>query len=364
MSKFKHIIIIVCLALLLIITIYLLYRSFHAIPEGLIVASGRIEGREVVLATRISGRISKLFYNESDEIKENDLVATIESDQLLAQYNQTLKNIDYYRKHLELIKLDIAYTEKDVGARINEAKEHFNSAQSAYKKTSILMKNLEKEYNRYEKLFHENLVSESDFDAIKTSYSSSIEDFNRAKNEFDKAKANLDAVVARRDQIEIKMKELEETKSKLELEIERNKELKADVAEMNVHSPINGVILSRPAENGEVISFGVPIYVAVDMDRLYLKVYIPETLIGKIKLGDPSKIYIDAYPNRAFDATVTKIFQQAEFTPKNVETKEERVKLVFGVELTFKDNSERLLKPGMPADAVIKYLDNVDWIKP
>jgi HlyD family secretion protein len=364
MRNFRYILIIVCSVLLIIIGIYLLYRTLKAVPEGLIVASGRIEGREVVLATRISGRIHKLMYDESDEIKKNDLVATIESDQLIAQYNQTLKNIDYYKNHLDLIQIDIGYTLKDVEARINEAREHYNSAQSAYKKTLILMKNWEREFSRYEKLFHDKLVSESDFDAVKTSYTSSIEDFNRAKNEFDKTKANLDAVMARRDQIEIKRKELEETKSSLESEIEKSKELKADVAEMNVYSPINGVILSRPVENGEVISFGTPIYVAVDMDRLYLKVYISETLIGKIRLGNPVKIYIDAYPNRAFDATVTKIFQQAEFTPKNVETKEERVKLVFGVELTFKDNSERLLKPGMPADAVIKYINNVDWIKP
>jgi HlyD family secretion protein len=90
------------------------------------------------------------------------------------------------------------------------------------------------------------------------------------------------------------------------------------------------------------------------MNRLYLKVYIPEPEIPKLKLGQPAEINVDAFPGRTFAARITKIYDQAEFTPKNVETKEERVKMVFGVELGL-DNPERLLKPGMPADCRIRW---------
>lgn len=94
-----------------------------------------------------------------------------------------------------------------------------------------------------------------------------------------------------------------------------------------------------------------------------MKVYVPEPDIGKIKIGLPARVYIDAYPDKYFNGKVTKIYEQAEFTPKNVETKEERVKLVFGVEVSV-ENPEGLLKPGMPADVVIKWKDNAPWIKP
>jgi HlyD family secretion protein len=92
----------------------------------------------------------------------------------------------------------------------------------------------------------------------------------------------------------------------------------------------------------------------VDMNRLYVKVYIPEPDIPKIKLGDPADVSVDAFPGRTFPARVTKIYQQAEFTPKNVETQEERLKLVFGVELSFV-RPEGVLKPGMPADGAIHW---------
>jgi HlyD family secretion protein len=103
-----------------------------------------------------------------------------------------------------------------------------------------------------------------------------------------------------------------------------------------------------------VVSPGSPIFVMVDMSRLYLKVYIPEPDIPKLKLGDEAEIQVDAFPGRTFRARISKIYDQAEFTPKNVETKEERVKLVFGVELAFV-SGEGVLKPGMPADCVIRW---------
>ena len=95
-------------------------------------------------------------------------------------------------------------------------------------------------------------------------------------------------------------------------------------------------------------------FVMVDLNRLYLKVYVPEPEIPKLKLGDPAQITVDAFPGRTFPARITRIYDEAEFTPKNVETKEERVKLVFGVELTLVQ-PDPALKPGMPADCAIRW---------
>ena len=126
------------------------------------------------------------------------------------------------------------------------------------------------------------------------------------------------------------------------------------LAERQIVAPTDGTILSRPVEVGDVVSPGSAVFRMVDMGRLYVKVYIPEPDIGKLRLGDPAEIAVDAFPNRRFAARISKIPDEAEFTPKNVETAEERLKLVFGVELTF-ITPDDVLKPGMPADCVIHW---------
>lgn len=343
---------------------FLIYRAINKIPEGLIVASGRIEGREVIVSPRVTGRIKQLLYDESDEVSQNLLIATIESDQLLAQLSREEKNLALYQSRLYQAESDYIYTKKEVQANIVAAQESLSASKAAYKRAKVIMDNWKREYKRYEKLVAEKLVSQSDFENVKTTYETSLENFNVADKEVKMAKANLEAALARNDIIEIKRTEMDVAKKTYDAQSSRVDELKADVSELKIYAPSNGVILTRPVENGEVVGVGSPMYVMVDMDKLYLKVYIPETQIGKLKLKMEAKVYVDAYPDRDFNAKITKIYEQAEFTPKNVETKEERVKLVFGVELSFINNKERLLKPGMPADAVIRYKEGVEWIRP
>lgn len=131
-----------------------------------------------------------------------------------------------------------------------------------------------------------------------------------------------------------------------------------------VVSPINGTVTNRIRDNGEVVTPGSPILEAVNLDKLYLKAYVPENQIGRVRLGLPAKVYVDAYPNQPFDATVRYISSTAEFTPKEVQTPDERVKLVYAVKLYIKDNKGHRLTPGMPADAIIRWKENVRWQKP
>jgi HlyD family secretion protein len=134
--------------------------------------------------------------------------------------------------------------------------------------------------------------------------------------------------------------------------------------EMTVRAPSDGTVLVRTIEHGEWVQPGTPLYTLVDLHRLYLKIYVPEPDIGKIVHDQPARVHVDAFPDRFFPARVSKIASEAEFTPKNVETREERVKLVFAVELALDDNPGGTLKPGMPADAVVRLEDGPDWITP
>jgi HlyD family secretion protein len=119
-----------------------------------------------------------------------------------------------------------------------------------------------------------------------------------------------------------------------------------------VRAPIAGVVTVRSVEVGDLVTVGSPIVTIANLDRVYLRIFVAETDLGLVKLGQPVEVRIDAFPGRVFPGTVDEISNRAEFTPGNVQTKEERVKLVFAVRVAL-ENGERVLKPGLPADAVI-----------
>lgn len=130
----------------------------------------------------------------------------------------------------------------------------------------------------------------------------------------------------------------------------------AQIAQMTLIAPVDGIIATQGIYAGEMAQPGVPLLTISDLSSLELVVYIPETRIGQVRLGAPVEVSVDAYPRRTFDGVVTLIGREAEFTPRNVQTEEDRVSLVFAVHVQI-DNPDGDLKPGMPADAVIETLD-------
>ncbi|HEY5998878.1 MAG TPA: efflux RND transporter periplasmic adaptor subunit, partial [bacterium] len=124
------------------------------------------------------------------------------------------------------------------------------------------------------------------------------------------------------------------------------------LAQARVAAPGDGRVSLRNAEPGEVVTPGFPILRIAELGRVWLRVYVPETRIGLVKPGQRAAVSVDAFPGRSFPGVVAEIAEKPEFTPKNVQTREERVKLVFGVKVEI-ENPGGELKPGMPADAVI-----------
>jgi len=119
-----------------------------------------------------------------------------------------------------------------------------------------------------------------------------------------------------------------------------------------VVSPIDGLVLRKNLEVGETANPGVSILTLMNPREVWVRAYVPEEEIGRIKVGDTARVGVDAYPGRAFSGRVSEISSEAEFTPKNVQTRKERVHLVFRIKVML-DNPEGILKPGMPADAEI-----------
>jgi HlyD family secretion protein len=141
-------------------------------------------------------------------------------------------------------------------------------------------------------------------------------------------------------------------------------EVESILADLTIVAPTSGTITTRMVNTGEVVMAGAPLLELVDLDRLYLKVYIPEIEIGKVRLDLPARIYTDAFPDQPFDATVGYIASKAEFTPKEVQTRDERVKLIYAVKLYLAANPDHRLTPGLPADAIIRWHEGVAWMKP
>jgi len=219
------------------------------------------------------------------------------------------------------------------------------------------------DFRRYRKLYRKRVISKNRFEEVKRAYEVAKERYRATLRELKIAEENL---ALAREKISL-VESREKIYRAMLNEVKRAKaavdEAQALVDDTKIVSPIDGVVLEKLVDVGEVISAGTTIFVVVDLNRLYLKMFVNERDIGKIALGMPARIYVDAYPERGFEAYVCFISQKAEFTPKEVETVSERVHHVFAVKLCLKRNPQGLLKPGMPANGVIKYRGN-RWYNP
>jgi HlyD family secretion protein len=191
---------------------------------------------------------------------------------------------------------------------VNQSKALVLNAEAQYDKAH-------KDYDRFTVLHRDGVVSSQQMDAAKSAY--------------DAAAAQL----------------------KLSRATLRTSDIK--LQDTVIYAPLNGVVLRKNVEEGETVGTGTMIFTIGDLENPWVKVYVKEDKLGFVKLGQHAEVKTDTYPGKVYDGTVTYISSEAEFTPKNVQTREERVKLVFGVKVTVK-NVNNELKPGMPADVTIR----------
>jgi HlyD family secretion protein len=324
-------------------------------PSTVVRASGRIEARQVTLAPKeIQGRIKRLYVDEGATVAQGQVLAELESNQLDARYAGLRANLANIDAQIRQASIDVSYTATSTSAGVAAAQAAVNGARALIDKANAVLAQARIEHERTLNLYNGGIVPKSTLDQADMSLQTSEADAVAAANALAQAEGNLAVAKASRQTVDLKRQQvsvLRETRRSVQAQLA---ELEANLAERIIVAPANGTILSRPVEVGNVVSPGSPIFVMVDMNRLYVKVYIPEPDIPKIKLGDPADVTVDAFPGRTFPARVSRIYQQAEFTPKNVETQEERLKLVFGVELSF-PQADGVLKPGMPADGAIHW---------
>jgi HlyD family secretion protein len=228
------------------------------------------------------------------------------------------------------------------------------------------------DWTRAQRLISNDDITRQQFDQFKTRYDASsaalkraaealklveegprVEQIEQAKAAVEKTRAALRVAEAGRIDIQRRRQELAMRKADIERASAQKGVLSAQMSDRQVESPVDGVVLSKSAETGEVLAGGAALLTIGDIDRPWVRGYIGETDLGRVKLGMAADVTTDSYPGKIYKGKITFINSEAEFTPKQIQTTEERVKLVYRVKIEV-ENPNRELKSNMPVDAVIR----------
>jgi membrane fusion protein YbhG len=333
-------------------------------PDGLIQANGRMEGDHVTVSSKFHGRIAKLLVREGDSVRKGEVLVQLEDPQVKSRVRQARYAVAALQARVKASQTNLEVLKKDVPHSIATAKATVAHAHAVTAECEAKFEQNKRDAKRFRDLAAKGSVDKhrseqadlaltlatNECITAHTALTQGEEQLAHAKLGWDRIRAGEDNLAALEAQQEQAREVLAEAKSVLE--------------DFTIVAPSQGVVTTRIVDAGEVVSAGMPLLDLVDLDRLYLKAYVPEILIGKLRLGLPARIYTDAYPDRPFEAEVRYISSRAEFTPKEVQTPDERVKLVYAVKLYLIDNPDHCLSPGMPADAVIRWKNQTPWEKP
>lgn len=295
---------------------------------NILVANGTIEATEVEVSSKLPGRLAQLLVKEGDQVQANQVIARLDTSEIEAEVAQAQAAFNRAEAQLkELLAGSRLQEIEEARANLQQAEDHLKLAAD--------------DWHRFDNLFKEGAIS--------------IQERDRAKNRLDVAQSQVKAaneryalvkIGPRPEVIEAARHERDRAKAALHLAQVR-------LRDSAILAPLAATVLTKRAEQGEVVNPGFPIAILVNPDDLWLRVFIPESEIGLVGIGQAAAVTVDSFPNRRFEGKVIEISSKAEFTPRTVQTKKERVNLVFGVKISL-DNRERLLKPGMPADTEIR----------
>lgn len=281
------------------------------LPAGIVYGNGHIEGVEVRIASEVPGRVLEHTLEEGQLVKNGQRLLVIDPQ----SYRDELSIIEGELTALRTM-LEVIDTQIDIWTH------HAETA--------------ERQVARLRRLTGEQMASEQELDRA-------LDTERQATGELERLRSERQVLAARIDSASSSVRIAE-----------------TQVMRSEVFAPQEGTVLVRVVETGEVIQAGQPLAILVDLTRLELKVYLPEIDAGRVKQGASARVRVDAYPERLFEARVARIDDYAQFTPRDIHLPEERVRMVYGVVLAL-DNPDRVLKPGMPADAWILWDEGQVW---
>ncbi len=295
--------------------------------DNVIALSGNVEVTEANIGFKIPGRLAERPVDEGQRVKKGDLLARLDSaepESIVRQNRAALEEAE-----TRLAELKAGSRKQEIGQAAANVDAH---------EAELLR--IRKDYERAELLYKNGAISAAQYDAAKSSYDSRAAMVKNAREALSLVKEG-----PRKEDIRMAEHRVAQLRAALATSEER---LKDTV----LYAPFEGVILRKNAELGETVAQGTPVFILGDLDNPWIKVYVKEDKLGLVKPGQKAKVTTDTFKGKSYEGTVSYVSSEAEFTPKTVQTQEERVRLVFGVKVSVK-NENWELKPGMPADVRI-----------
>jgi HlyD family secretion protein len=350
--------------------------------------SGTIEAIQSNLAFQVSGRVQEVLTDEGRSAAKGEVLAVLDRREFTALRDQAQANLQRAEQNMRQLETVLEVNRKVLPAEVDRAaaavralqaqlteaetglrSEEIERARLAVEASQVVLDNARKDKQRYDDLFQKGVVAEKARDTFTMQFETALKEYQRTVEAYKLAREG-----SRREEIDTARSRLAEGQAALRLAQSNLKKIEAseqdvaaaraqvaaaqaalNVAEIQLghtelKAPYAGIILSRNVEPGEVVSPNQEVLSISDLSKVDLKVFVEETEIGRIRPGQPVEVKIDTFPDKSYTGQVAYISPQAEFTPKIIQTRKERVKLVYLVKVSVQ-NPNHELKSGMPADA-------------
>ncbi len=376
---------------LLAVTIFLvIHFSNRKIDSGVLRASGTIEATKVDVSFQIGGRVAEVIADEGRPVRRGDTLARLDSSELKAHVQQISASIDAVNSQIRQQLTNVEFRRGIVESQIVQSKSETEASRMSLEKTrngsrpeeigmaealvnqaKADLDHRKNDFQRATTMFSGGIMSRQDYDAAQSAYlvaettlaaardrlalvkeGSRPEDIGEAEARLKSAQAGTAVAEAGRKSVDVEVQALDSLRARVrELEAQLDA-AKTQLTYTEIHAPLDAVVLTKNVESGEVINPATPVVTLANIDALWMNLYVPESQTGLIKLGQPVRVHVDSFPTEAFNGKITFVSSESEFTPKTIQTTEERIKLVYRVKVSL-ENTQQRLKPGMPADAEI-----------
>lgn len=366
------------------------YRGMNRTPSNRLVVSGNIELTEVNIAFKTAGKLIARPVDEGDPVKKGQMLARLDQDQLAAQKDRESAGLQSSDAQLAEARSSVEWQRATVAADIEQRKGDLAAAEARLAElrngarpqekldakalvdsAAAEVERARRDWERAQTLYKNDDISTAQFDQYRNRFESAqaalksaqerealvlagprVEQINAQQAQVERARgalkaAEANAIEIKRREQDIQARRAEVSRSKASLAL-----IDTQIGDTTAFSPVDGVVLVKSADVGEILAPGTTVMTVGDIDHPWLRGYVNETDLGKVKLGSIAKVTTDSYPGKTYTGHVTFISSEAEFTPKQIQTQQERVKLVYRIKIEI-ENPKRELKSNMPADAEI-----------
>jgi HlyD family secretion protein len=301
---------------------WFLYRQFNGDRPDKLVLHGNVDIRQVNLGFRVSGRLSAMKYEEGDLVRAGDLVALLDDGP--------------YQDQVHLAEAQVAQAQANYTKMLNGFRpEEIEQARAQLAQAKANFENALKTFDREDKLLQTHVISQSDYDAATSS-----RDSLQAMVQSAQANLNLELAGNRKEDIDNAKAQLENAQANLD-------NARRNLSDCQLQASVDGVIITRAIEPGTIVATSTVVYSICESSPVWIRTYVGERDLGRIYPGMKALVYNDSQPNHPYTAQVGFISPVAEFTPKNVETRELRTDLVYRLRVIL-EKPDRYVRQGMP----------------